>query len=179
MERNNAKAVNFGLLYGQSAPGLVRYAASGYGVKLESEQAESIRKAFFRTYGALRQWHGESHNKADAGAREVRTVLGRRRILPPEASEWERFTALVNTPVQGGCADGMKQAIVRLHHELPREARLISTVHDELIIEAPEAMAEQVRVLVQNTMIEAMAALFPQVPIEVEAGVCEHWGQKA
>ena len=73
----------------------------------------------------------------------------------------------------------MKQAIVRLHHELPREARLISTVHDELIIEAPEAMAEQVRVLVQNTMIEAMAALFPQVPIEVEAGVCEHWGQKA
>ena len=178
-DRQLSKAVNFGLLYGQSAPGLVRYAASGYGVKLESEQAESIRKAFFRTYGALRQWHGESHNKADAGAREVRTVLGRRRILPPEASEWERFTALVNTPVQGGCADGMKQAIVRLHHELPREARLISTVHDELIIEAPEAMAEQVRVLVQNTMIEAMAALFPQVPIEVEAGVCEHWGQKA
>jgi hypothetical protein len=169
---------NFGLLYGQSAPGLVRYAASSYGVQLELEQAEQIRRQFFRTYGHLRQWHGESRNKADAGAREVRTVMGRRRLLPETASEWERFTALVNTPVQGGCADGMKQALVLIAQQLPAEARLISTVHDEVLVEAPEAMANEVRDLVQAIMIEAMAALFPQVPIEVEAGSCSHWGEK-
>jgi DNA polymerase I-like protein with 3'-5' exonuclease and polymerase domains len=169
---------NFGLLYGQSAPGLVRYAASSYGVQMELDQAEQIRRQFFRTYGHLRQWHGESRNKADAGAYEVRTVMGRRRLIPNTASEWERFTALVNTPVQGGCADGMKQALLRIAQLLPPEARLISTVHDEVLVEVPEAMANEVRDLVQTTMIEAMAALFPQVPIEVEAGSCSNWGEK-
>ena len=178
-DRQISKSANFGLLYGQSAPGLVRYAATSYGVKLELGQAEEIRRQFFRTYGNLRQWHGESRNKADAGAREVRTVLHRRRIIPPEASEWERFTALVNTPVQGGSADGMKQAMVLLSQRLPKEARLISTVHDELLIEAPEALADEVCQVVKTAMTEAMAALFPQVPIEVEAGVCNHWGEKA
>jgi DNA polymerase I-like protein with 3'-5' exonuclease and polymerase domains len=61
---------------------------------------------------------------------------------------------------------------------LPAEAQLISTVHDEVLVEAPEAMATEVRDLVQAIMIEAMAALFPQVPIEVEAGSCSHWGEK-
>lgn len=177
-DRQISKSANFGLLYGQSAPGLVRYAASSYGVKLELDQADHIRRQFFRTYGALRQWHGESRVKADKGAREVRTVLGRRRLIPETASEWERFTALVNTPVQGGCADGMKRALVMLAERLPASARLISTVHDEVLVEAPEVIAEQVCLIVQTTMVEAMEVLFPQVPIEVEAGVCEHWGEK-
>lgn len=177
-DRQLSKATNFGLLYGQSAPGLVRYAASSYGVQMELDQAEQIRRQFFRTYDRLRQWHGVSHNQADAGAREVRTVLGRRRLIPETASEWERFTALVNTPVQGSCADGMKQALVLLAQRLPTEARLISTVHDEVLVEAPEAIANEVCDLVQATMIEAMAALFPQVPIEVEAGSCANWGEK-
>jgi DNA polymerase-1 len=177
-DRQISKSCNFGLLYGQSAPGLVRYAASSYGVHLELEQAEQIRRQFFRTYDRLRQWHGLSRNQADAGAREVRTVLGRRRLIPETASEWERFTALVNTPVQGSCADGMKRAIVLLAQRLPTGARLLSTVHDEVIVEVPETMADEVCALVQETLIEAMAALFPQVPIEVEAGVCVHWGEK-
>ena len=177
-DRRLAKAVNFGLIYGQSAPGLVNYAASNYEVDLELQEAERIRRQFFRTYDRLRQWHGVSRNKADEGAREVRTVLGRRRLIPETASEWERFTALVNMPVQGGSADGMKQALVVLAERLPADAQILSTVHDEVIVEVPEAKAVEVRDLVQSTMIEAMATLFPQVPIEVEAGVCAHWGEK-
>jgi len=177
-ERQMAKSANFALLYGQSAPGYQRYAASSYGVKLELEQAREIRQAFFHTYGALRQWHGESHVKAQQGIREVRTVASRRRLIPPDASEWNRFTALVNTPVQGGCADGLKRAMVRLYHELPREARLISTVHDELIVEAPEQLAPEVCEQVRAVMCEAMAGLFPSVPIEVEAHVCSSWAEK-
>ncbi|MBL9154745.1 MAG: hypothetical protein JNK37_19855 [Verrucomicrobiales bacterium] len=169
---------NFGLIYGQSAPGLVRYAASSYGVTLQDDQAKEIRTAFFRTYGHLRQWHGESHQQAERGVTEVRTRLGRRRLIPDTSTEWERFTALVNTPVQGGCADGMKQAIVTLAERLPNTARLISTVHDEVIVEVPETDAEQVCELVAATMKEAMEALFPEVPIEVEAGTCNHWGEK-
>jgi DNA polymerase-1 len=105
-------------------------------------------------------------------------VLGRRRLIPPEASAWERFTALVNTPVQGGCADGMKRALVQLASALPPSARIVSTVHDEIIVEAPEHDAEDVRRTVEAVMIEAMAALFPQVPVEVEVSVCASWGEK-
>jgi DNA polymerase I-like protein with 3'-5' exonuclease and polymerase domains len=174
-DRQIAKSANFGLLYGQSAPGLVKYAASSYGVTLPEEDAKEIRAKFFRTYGSLRQWHGESHLKAEKGVSEIRTVLGRRRLIPQEASAWERFTALVNTPVQGGCADGMKRALVQLAAALPPSARIISTVHDEIIVEAPEGEAEDVRRTVQTVMVDAMATLFPQVPVEVEANVCASW----
>jgi DNA polymerase-1 len=156
----------------------VKYAASSYGVTLPEGDAREIRAKFFRTYGSLRQWHGESHLKAEQGVSEVRTVLGRRRLIPAEASEWERFTALVNTPVQGGCADGMKRALVQLAAALPSFTRIISTVHDEIIVEAPEHEAEDVRRMVEAVMTEAMATLFPQVPVEVEAKVCTSWGEK-
>ena len=177
-DRQTGKSASFGLLYGQSAKGLVRYAASSYGVTIEEDEAEEIRRAFFRTYGALRQWHGESHNIAERGVGEVRTVLGRRRLIPKDADAWQRFTALVNTPVQGGCADGMKRALVLIASRLPAGSRLISTVHDEVIVESPEADAEAVCSLVRKSMIDAMTDLFPQVPIDVEAGVCERWSEK-
>ena len=177
-DRQIAKSSNFGLLYGQSAKGLVRYAASSYGVAISEDEAEEIRRAFFRTYGALRQWHGESHNIAERGVGEVRTVLGRRRLIPKDADAWQRFTALVNTPVQGGCADGMKRAIVLIAARLPAGARIISTVHDEVIVESPEADAETVCAVVRELMISAMADLFPKVPIEVEAGICNRWSEK-
>jgi DNA polymerase I-like protein with 3'-5' exonuclease and polymerase domains len=72
----------------------------------------------------------------------------------------------------------MKQALVWLAERLPVEARIVSTVHDEVIVEVPTTMAEHVCDIVKATMVEAMAALFPQVPIEVEAGVCSNWAEK-
>jgi DNA polymerase-1 len=169
---------NFGLLYGQSAKGLVRYAATSYGVALPEDDALEIRRAFFRTYGSLRQWHGESHVKAEKGVSEVRTILGRRRLIPDSADEWQRFTALVNTPVQGSCADGMKRALVLLSTRLPQGANILSTVHDEVIVECAEADAPSVLESTKAAMVEAMAAIIPQVPIEVEGGVCANWSEK-
>ena len=177
-DRQLAKAVNFGLIYGQSAPGLVRYAATSYGVTLDEDQAQSIRQAFFRTYSRLRQWHGSSHNQAETGVTEVRTRTGRRRLIPTTASDWERFTALVNTPVQGGTADGMKHALILIDQRLPKTARIVSTVHDEVVVECHEDTAEQCREIITTAMVEAMAALFPEVPVEVEANICTTWAEK-
>jgi DNA polymerase-1 len=177
-DRQLAKAVNFGLLYGQGAPGLVRYAAGSYGVDIEEEDAARIRALFFARYKGLSRWHSKAWEKARAKATEVRTCLGRRRLIPPEASEWERFTALVNTEVQGGAADGMKLALLALAHRLPTGAAIISAVHDEVIVEAPTELADQIRELTQTVMIDSMAGLYPVVPIEVEAHVCRHWGEK-
>lgn len=177
-DRQLAKAVNFGLIYGQSAPGLVRYAATSYGVTMDEDEAQSIRQAFFRTYSRLRQWHGSRHNQAETGITEVRTRTGRRRLIPENASEWERFTALVNTPVQGGTADGMKHALILIHERLPKSARIVSTVHDEVVVESPEESADECREIITTAMVEAMAALFPEVPVEVEANVCTTWAEK-
>ena len=177
-DRQLSKAVNFGLLYGQSAPGLVRYAATSYGVTMSGDQATEIRQAFFRTYSRLRQWHGLSHNQAQAGVTEVRTRTGRRRLVPTTATDWERFTALVNTPVQGGTADGMKQALILIDQRLPQSARIVSTVHDEVVVECHEDTADQCREIITTAMVEAMAALFPEVPVEVEANICTTWAEK-
>jgi DNA polymerase-1 len=177
-DRQLAKAVNFGLIYGQSAPGLVKYAATSYGVTMDEDQAFAIRQAFFRTYSRLRQWHGTSHNQAEAGVTEVRTRTGRRRLIPDKASEWERFTALVNTPVQGGTADGMKHALILIHERLPKSARIVSTVHDEVVVECREESADECREIITTAMVEAMAALFPEVPVEVEANICTTWAEK-
>jgi len=177
-DRQLSKSVNFGLIYGQSAPGLVRYAATSYGVTMTGQEAKSIRSAFFKAYPALREWHTNAHQDAEFGAKEVRTRLNRRRLIPGDASNWERFTALVNTPVQGGTADGMKRAIVLVAQRIPADARIVSTVHDELVVECGEQDAETVRSILSQSMTEAMAALFPEVPVEVEANICTTWAEK-
>lgn len=177
-DRQLAKAVNFGLLYGQSAKGLVVYARSSYGVELTLERATEIRQQFFAGYEGLQAWHKRAWKQASGSTREVRTITGRRRILPSgEDKEWQRFTSLVNNPVQGSSADAMKRAMVNLAKLLPEGTGMVSTIHDELIVEAPEREAEAIKDIVVRTMIEAMNQLFPQVPIEVDARVCATWAK--
>ena len=91
---------------------------------------------------------------ATEGAQSVRTALGRIRWLPQgEEAEWPRFTALVNTPLQGGAADALKQAMVDLADKLTSSASIVSTVHDELIVECTSDNAEEVKALVEMAML--------------------------
>ena len=177
-DRQLAKAVNFGLLYGQSAPGLVRYAKASYQVDLTEDRARVIRNRFFTAYPRLKAWQ-DANGAAAARATEARTVTGRRQLLTPgDEFRWSRFASSLNTPVQGGAADGIKRAIILIAQRLPPGSGLISTVHDELIALAPTDRAEEVKAAVETCMIEAMASLFPAVPVEVECAVCQNWGEK-
>jgi len=108
---------------------------------------------------------------ATEGAQSVRTALGRKRKRLPEGEEAERprFAALLNTPVQGGSADALKQAMVDLADKLPSSASIVSTVHDELIVEAPLGVAEVVKKIMEDVMIESAVSLYPTVSFEVEA----------
>jgi DNA polymerase I-like protein with 3'-5' exonuclease and polymerase domains len=72
----------------------------------------------------------------------------------------------------------MKYAIVLLAEKLPAGARIIATVHDEVVVECPETDVENVRALMVDTMREAMGELFPEVPIEVEASIGSSWADK-
>jgi DNA polymerase I len=178
-DRQIAKAVNFGLLYGMGAAALVDYARTGYGVNLEAAQAQDLRRAFFAHYTGLKQWHDEARNAARNGeVLEGRTAMGRRRLLPHEHTEWHRFQAQTNLVVQGSCADILKNALIELVVVLPPAARLIAVVHDEIIVEAREDVADHVRTVLGYVMKKAAEATLRGVPIEVEAKVCANWGEK-
>jgi DNA polymerase I-like protein with 3'-5' exonuclease and polymerase domains len=178
-DRQLAKAVNFGLLYGQSAKGLVAYAKKAYGVEMEYERARDIRSRFFSAYTGLREWHKTARKMAAESTQSVRTVSGRVQWLPEgEEAKWPRFTALVNTTVQGGSADALKQAMVDLADKLPHTASIVSTVHDELIVECASDTAEEVKALVETVMLDAVQTMFPGVRFEVESGICDSWAEK-
>ena len=177
-DRQLAKAVNFGLLYGQSARGLVGYAKNVYGVEMTEARSREIRDRFFSAYPKLKAWQDTSYVTSGT-ATETRTITGRRQLLTAgEDFRWSRFASSLNTPIQGGSADGIKRAIILIAQRLPPGCGLISTVHDELIALAPAELAKQAKAIVEGSMKEAMTALFPTVPVEVECAVCRTWGEK-
>ena len=178
-DRKLAKALNFGLLYGQSAEGFVRYAKVSYGVTMTDKQAAKTRAVFFKHYDGLARWHAKAWGEVECTeVVEGRTILGRRRLIDPEASNWDCFQSKTNLVVQGACADGLKLALCEIRKRLPRGVWIIAIVHDEIIVEAPEAKAEQVKKLLAKIMVSIFDKLFKkQVPIEVDAKICENWGE--
>lgn len=177
-DRQIAKSANFGLLYGQGAQGLVHYAANSYGVHLTVPEALAIRTKFFAAYPGIAKWHSQCWKAARAKVPEARTLLGRRRVITPGADRWQRFTALVNTPVQGSCADGLKAAMTALPPLLPAGARLVSTVHDELIVECPAERVDEASEVLRSTLVHAMQSLLPEVPIAVDLASGRTWAAK-
>jgi DNA polymerase I len=86
--------------------------------------------------------------------------------------------AKTNLVVHGACADGLKLALCEIHKGLRKDAKIIAAVHDEIIVEALEAHAEQVKKLLAKIMVSVFDKLFKkQVPIEVDAKICQNWGE--
>ncbi len=178
-ERQLAKAVNFGFLFGMGAPRFQSYAQSSYGVELDMTEARRAREAFLRTFPGIARWHsrvGKLGRGVSSQAVTVRTVLGRRKRFEPGKMS---FNAALNIPVQGTAAEGFKLAMTRLQ---PRLAALggrgILSVHDEYLAELPADRAEEGCRVVAQTMKEAMAQVVTTVPIEVEAHVAQSWADK-
>ena len=175
-ERSKAKAVNFGSLYGQGPSGLVQYARTTFGVTLTEQEAQEWLDGFYAAYPALAARKAICKQQSRAGLDEIRTITGRRRLMPATCSEWERFAALLNTPVQGAAGDAMKLALLLMHEHLPKGARLLSVVHDEAIVEAPENISENAYRVVVHCMKEALERLLPGIPAKVDGGVFDNWG---
>lgn len=93
------------------------------------------------------------------------------------------FTELFNTPDQGTGADMIKCAMARLYRELLQrgweDVRLIATVHDELVLEAPAELSEKVAELLKTVMEHTASRFLPDVPVEAEVAVCSSWAEKA
>lgn len=175
-DRQLAKAVNFGFIYGMSPEKFQSYARFSYGVDLTLQEAEEFRKRYFEAYSGVAKWH-EYQNKVAREACEVRTASGRaRRWIVPNMPP----TELYNTPDQGTGADILKRAMALLRpHLIRHNAELVASVHDELVVECPESELHTMLECVKLTMEQAGAEFISPVPVEVEATAGKTWADKA
>jgi DNA polymerase-1 len=177
--RQLAKAVNFGFLYGQRAEGFQQYARTQYGIVLSLQEAAELRDRFFARYRGLAKWHQEAWEAAHKGVREARTVLGRLLLEQGEGRDWDRFQLHTSYRVSGSAADVLKLAMVKSVAMLPTDVHMVATVHDELVFDSPSAQAAQYSDMIRMIMEEAFKEAFgPELPIEVEAKVCANWSAK-
>ena len=184
-ERQLAKAVNFGLLFGQGPKGLSAYAQKTYGVKMAVEEADAYRKAWFAAYPAIQTWQRQ-HDRQCSSTLSVRTPSGRVRRWTNHV--WGTYggyksTEAYNTPIQGGAAECMLVAMARLVSVLGTQAldaALVASVHDELIVECSEHDADVVIGILEEAMTFGFAAIFPDAPTNglVEARKVKTWAKE-
>ena len=171
--RRRAKAINFGIVYGMGAYTLSQ------NIKVPVAEAQSYIDDYFRSYPDISRFLNETVLAAQRDG-YVTTMYGRRRYIPELKSSNRQVQALgtrlaMNTPIQGTAADIIKIAMVRTYERLKAEipeAKLILQVHDELIIECPEELAEKASALLQETMESACSL---SVPLIAEVHVGRNW----
>ncbi len=170
-QRRNAKAVNFGIVYGQTAFGLAQ------SLGIDRKEADTYIKAYFERYSGVRRWLDRTMAEVRASGVSI-NLFGRRRPIPdmnsknPNARGFAERTA-VNTPLQGSAADLIKVAMVRIHEKLASmKTKLLLQVHDELVLEAPPEEVDEVRAMVKHEM-ESVRKF--EVPIVVDTGVGDNW----
>jgi DNA polymerase I len=172
--RQKAKPVNFGLMYGMGAQRLAMYSKTEYGVDMTLEEASTFRDRYFQAYRGVKRWHQQTVGRGVSSG-QSRTQSGRRRFLPKES-----YSEFLNTPVQGTGADGMKRAMANLFRALPEGSpvKLVNVVHDEMVIQCPTGMAEEVSVLVSKCMKDGMTPYVTSVPVVAESSIGESWADK-
>lgn len=173
--RRNAKAINFGLIYGMSAFGLARQLNIG-----RKQAAEYIELYFERYPGVQNYMNTIRHTAAEQGY--VETVFGRRLYLPEINSRngMRRQAAertAINAPMQGTAADIIKLAMIQVDDWLQSsnlQSRMIMQVHDELVLEVPSSELDRVRQGLTDLMENAVSLL---VPLVVDIGVGDSWDE--
>lgn len=171
-QRAKAKAVNFGILYGQGPHGL----SEGTGMTM-AEAKEFIKK-YYEAYPKLKEYlDGLAEQAVEGGF--VATMLGRKRPTPDAQSsnfmvKQGAIRAAVNLPIQGTAADLVKLAMIELDKRLPENAKQVLQIHDSIIVECPEKEAKKTGELMKEVM-ERIYAL--PVKLRVDVNIGKHWGE--
>jgi DNA polymerase-1 len=169
--RRRAKTINFGLMYGMGEVTLAK--------RLEASRAEASAfiDAYFKRFDRVRRFMDETLETARK-SESVRTLFGRQRLVPNVRSSNGMLRAAAeriaqNTPIQGTAADLLKLAMIKLAEPVVPGARMVLTVHDELVFEVPEEAVTTAMARVK----EAMETVFPlDVPLDVDIGSGVNWG---
>ncbi|MZR29612.1 DNA polymerase I [Sneathiella litorea] len=179
MMRRSAKAINFGIIYGISAFGLARQ------LGVSRTEAQGYIDQYFLQYPGIRSYMETTKSFCHEHG-YVQTLFGRKIHLPgindkngARRSFSER--AAINAPIQGSAADIIKRAMVRLPDALKSEnlsARMLLQVHDELIFEVPNNEVDETAAIVTSVMEDAaFPAVELSVPLTVDAGIGDNWGE--
>ena len=172
-QRSQAKAVNFGIIYGQSAFGLSQ------NLGIPRKEAKSIIDSYFEEYPTIKKYMENvvAHSR-DKGY--VETILKRRRYLPDINSSnaivrgYAERNA-INAPIQGSAADIIKMAMIKVQREIEKEnlqSKMILQVHDELIFDVHNEETTKLESLVKHNMENAVDLI---VPLDVEYKIAENW----
>jgi len=173
-QRRIAKTINFGVMYGMSAFRLSNE------LSISRSDAQAFINTYFTTYKGIRSFIDTTIQETERTGYS-QTILGRRRYIPTinsrnktEKAAAERIA--INTPIQGSAADIVKLAMIRLDRALRKRgspAQMLLQVHDELILECPEAQAEETAGLVKEEMEQAIVL---RVPLRVSVETGKRWG---
>jgi DNA polymerase I len=171
--RRRAKIINYALLYGKTAFTLAK------DIGVTQQAAQQFIDAYFAGFPSVRAFIDKTLADAQASG-VVKTMFGRRRPVPELTSRNFQIRAgaeriAVNMPIQGSAADILKRAMIDVHAALKTthpQARMILTVHDELLFESPRDQADDVAKLVKEKMSNAVKL---NVPLDVDAGIGENW----
>ena len=174
-QRSNAKAVNFGIVYGISSFGLSQ------DLSISRKEAEQYIKDYFESYPGIKNYLDNSVKTAKEKGYSV-TMFGRRRPIPELTSgnfmqrQFGERVAM-NAPIQGTAADIMKIAMINVAEELRKQqlkSRIVLQVHDELLVEAYEEEVEQVKDILVRNMADAAHL---SVPLDVEVECGKNWDE--
>jgi DNA polymerase-1 len=171
--RGRSKMVNYAVLYGKTSFTLAK------DINVSQEDAQAFINAYFTGFPRVRAFIDHMLEEARTTG-VVRTLFGRRRLVPNLTSRNYQMRSqaereAVNMPIQGTAADILKKAMIDLHAELPKRglaARMILTVHDELLFESPRDQAEQAAEVVRERMEQAASL---SVPLTVDVGIGDNW----
>lgn len=172
-QRRNAKAVNFGIIYGQSAFGLSQ------SLNIPRKEAAEIIEQYFAQYPGIKRYMSDTMNFARENG-FVETIMGRRRYLRDinSANQTVRGYAernAINAPIQGSAADLIKIAMINIHKDMKDqklESKMTMQVHDELVFDVLKTEVEQMKAIITHRM---KTAIKTEVPIEIEIGQGVNW----
>jgi DNA polymerase-1 len=168
--RTKTKAVNFGVIYGQGDSGLAK------SIGISRAEAATFIAAYFRRYEGVRRFMQRTLESARDGE-TVQSLLGRRRLVPDikSGNRARRLAAeriAMNMPIQSSAADLLKLAMLAFREPVTPGARMILTVHDELVFEVPDAEVADAKARIK----QAMESVHPlDVPLLVEVGEGDNW----
>lgn len=165
-EREMAKAINFGIIYGMGAWGLSKRLGISVG------DADSFISMYFRTYPGVKDWIDRTIREVTENGYTT-TLLGRKRYF--DTMKAPDVRAAINAPVQGSAADMIKLAMINLNKALShKESGIIIQVHDELVLEVKESERTEVADLVKREMENAITL---DVPVICDMKIGKNWGE--
>lgn len=171
-QRQAAKAVNFGLIFGMGSKGLQDYAHDTYNIDISVEQADLFRNQYFKAYTGIRKWHDSLKANPPESAR---SLTGRRYFYNSQTG----FSSYCNTPVQGTAADILKNALGHLYQVIKgTDIHIVAVIHDEIILECKEEKCEKMSLLLKNIMENSSKDFLLSVPMVADVVIAKSWAEK-